>query len=98
MDYQEFKKQLIEEVRTFYHNDAEVSTKETLKLGGRKLDGIHVTLKDSNRRIRPVVYINDLYDAFENGEKNMDGCVSIVVDSLSEEERDFRRYYGDMRV
>ncbi|MCR5604835.1 MAG: DUF5688 family protein, partial [Lachnospiraceae bacterium] len=80
MSYAEFKEALMAELEDFYSHDARIFFKEVLKTNGVKLDGINIIF-DQEDRVNPVIYVNDLYEKYSNGEMTFDEVVGHIVDT-----------------
>ena len=78
MSYDEFKDALLAELKDFYNSDANIYFKEVLKTNGVKLDGLSI-IYDTEDRINPVIYINDLYDRYADGELTFEEVVGEII-------------------
>ena len=78
MCYEEFKDNLLAELRDFYGNDAKVELKTVTKNNGVKLHGIQIELRE-DERICPVIYINQMYEDFEAGDIDMIGIIDKII-------------------
>ena len=78
MCYEEFKDNLLAELRDFYGSDAKVELKTVTKNNGVKFDGIQIELRE-DERICPVIYINQMYEDFEAGDIDMIGIIDKII-------------------
>ena len=78
MCYEEFKDNLLAELRDFYGNDAKVELKTVTKNNGVKFHGIQIELRE-DERICPVIYINQMYEDFEAGDIDMIGIIDKII-------------------
>ena len=79
MSYDEFKDALLAELQDFYSHDANIYFKEVLKTNGIKLDGLSIVY-DTEERINPVIYINELYNRYADGELTFEEVVGQIID------------------
>ena len=77
MEYEKFKENLCEGIKNFYGDEVEIVFEQVLKNNGQYYDGIRIAYKDSGK-IVPVIYIDEIYDKFLNGELSMKKCVLKV--------------------
>lgn len=75
MEFEEFKKKIVEGLQEIYGDDAEIETDVALKNNGSKYNGISIIMKDSGCRATPIVEIDSVYEAFESGRKDIGDCV-----------------------
>ena len=80
MSYAEFKEALMAELEDFYNRDAKIFFKEVLKTNGVKLDGLNIVF-DQDVRVNPVIYVNDLFEEYSNGEMTFDEVVGRIVET-----------------
>lgn len=76
MNYLQYKEEVIEQLKSFYDIDAEVSISEVIKNNGLILDGVNIKLFDDNTNIVPVIYLNSFY---ENG-VSVENCVGRIIE------------------
>ena len=82
MSYEEFKKKIIDELITFYEDDAQVIVAHVTKNNGIELEGVSIRHKDSEQEAIPLVYLNYLYDTYQKKEFDIDTCVGMIVDMI----------------
>ena len=80
MSYAEFKEALMAGLEDFYSHDARIFFKEVLKTNGVKLDGLNIIF-DQEDRVNPVIYVNDLYEKYTDGELTFNEVVGHIVDT-----------------
>lgn len=79
MKYEEFKTNLIEELKDFYGADATVELTTATKNNGIKLDGIIIRLGEAN--VSPIIYLQQYYEEFmENENIRIDEIVGRIVE------------------
>lgn len=78
MDYKEFREILLEELRRFYGDSAEVETTNVPKNNGGHYDGIQVKVKGDSSRVAPVLSIEGFYNRFTKNGMDMEDCVQAV--------------------
>ena len=77
MEFEEFKKQIVEGLREIYGDGTQIETGVALKNNGSKYNGINIFLQDSGSRISPVIDLDILYRSFEKGIMSMEDCIRI---------------------
>ena len=79
MKYEEFKTNLIEELKDFYGADATVELTTATKNNGIHLDGIIIRLGETN--VAPIIYLQQYYEEFmENENSSIDEIVGRIVE------------------
>lgn len=80
MEYGEFKDALIERLKDFYSSDAEIIVKEVLKTNGVRLEGLSI-VHNTEEKVYPVIYLEDIYKNYADGDMNFDDVVGMVIDT-----------------
>ena len=103
MRFDKFEKKIIKGLRKIYGGNAEIGTGVVMKNNGSKYNGVHIMMKDSECRTAPVVDLDSIYEAFERGKKNLEGCILDVyhqrealkspegIEQLAEKSKDWER-------
>lgn len=82
MDYNTFKKNIMNAVTDFYGKDADVRIKEVLKNNGKRYDGIYI-MHDTDfgqKEVVPVIYLDMLYEKYVSGDLEMEECIGTIID------------------
>lgn len=75
----EFLNKVVEELKEYYGNDAEVSTQEVLKTNDVKYVGIVIRYNDSrDNNFSPVIYIDPYYKDYREGEE-----INFVIENIT---------------
>ena len=77
MEYENFKENLLAGIKNFYGDGAEIKFERVLKNNGQYYDGVRIAYKDSEK-IVPVIYFDEIYDGYLNGDLSMKKCVLKV--------------------
>lgn len=80
MNYQEFKDNIAMQIKDYLpqqYQDATVEIQTTIKNNNRKLDGLLIRLPEEN--LSPTIYLNDLYEDYEDGRTMED-----ILDQIAE--------------
>ncbi len=77
MEYENFKENLLAGIKNFYGDGAEVKFERVLKNNGQYYDGVRIAYKDSEK-IVPVIYIDEIYHGYLDGDLSMKKCVLKV--------------------
>lgn len=96
MDYKEFKNSLIKELTDKYLEKAQITINEVTKNNGLVLDGIHIVFKDDDSKIVPVIYLNQFYDAYSNGNLSIDEITDQIVSMREKAVVDAPKEYIDL--
>lgn len=84
MEFEEFKKQIIEGLRDIYGDDTEIETGVAFRNNGSKYNGISIRVKNAEYRTVPVIDLDRLHRLFENGMMKIEDCVwDIFHDSTN---------------
>ena len=84
MEFEEFKKQIIEGLRDIYGDDTEIETGVAFRNNGSKYNGISIRVKNAEYRTVPVIDLDRLHRLFENGMMKVEDCVwDIFHDSTN---------------
>ena len=75
MEFDEFKKRIVEGLQEIYGDDAQIETGVALRNNGSKYNGIRIFLKSSGSRVSPTLDLDKLYKLFEDGTLNIGDCV-----------------------
>ena len=75
MEFEEFKKQIVEGLREIYGDSTQIETGVALRNNGSKYNGINIFPKGSGRRTSPVIDLDRLYKSFEDGRMRIGDCV-----------------------
>lgn len=82
MDYETFKKELAEELREFYGQDAKVDICAVRKNNGKQYDGVQIILKDGKNTgavsVTPVISLEGLYELYGGGDMTLEECAKAV--------------------
>ena len=79
MKYEEFKTNLIEELKDFYGADATVELTTATKNNGIHLDGIIIRIGETN--VAPIIYLQQYYEEYmENENISIDEIVGRIVE------------------
>ncbi len=82
MTYEKFKEALLNALKDFYGDDAEVLFQDVVKVNDVHLDGINIIHKDKNSCVNPVIYANSFYERYTEGEMTMDDIVGRIIDTM----------------
>ncbi len=80
MSYDEFKKTVMEKLREFYGDDAEITVETVKKLNGTGYEGISVRKDNQKKSAVPMIAIDDFYREYSNGEIELDDCIGKIID------------------
>lgn len=80
MDYKEFKENLLEELRRFYGDSAEVDVTDVQKNNGVRYDGIQIRIKGNSSKVNPVIRVEEIYSRFAEDDLDMEGCIQAVAE------------------
>ena len=78
MEFEEFKKQIVEGLQEIYGDGTQIETSMVIKNNGSKYNGLYIFLDDADRKSTPVVNLDNVHDAFKSGRKDMEECVQEV--------------------
>lgn len=82
MDYKEFKEKLLEELRRFYGDSAEVELTDVRKNNGVRYDGIQINMIGDRSRVTPVIRVEDFYSRFTGDGMDIEDCIQAVSEIL----------------
>ena len=77
MEYENFKESLLAGIKNFYGDEVEIKFERVLKNNGQYYNGVRIAYKDFEK-IVPVIYIDEIYDEYLNGDLSMKKCVLKV--------------------
>lgn len=75
--YEDFKVEVIKEVKQVYGDNVEVSVERVWKNNGRSYDGMKI-VKEKSEKICPMVDINAIYDKYMNEGLTLQQCVKHI--------------------
>ena len=78
MEFEEFKGKITEGLQKIYGDNAELDTGVIIKNNGSKYNGIRIELKDLECRTDPIIELDSIYAAFENGKRSLEDCVRDI--------------------
>lgn len=78
MEFNEFKANVVEELREFYGIDAEVEVTTAVKNNGVRLEGIIIRIGEAN--VSPVIYLEQFYKEFIESDVSIDEIVGRIVE------------------
>ena len=84
MTFDEFKQEIVDRIKDFLpveYQNAEVSIQDVIKNNDTHLSGLTIRKEDTG--ITPTLYIEDYYQALENGEHSMNGILSRMADTYA---------------
>lgn len=81
MEFEEFKKQIVEGLQEIYGDGTQIETGVALRNNGSKYNGINIFPKGSGRRTSPVIDLDRLYKSFEDGRMRIGDCVWDIYNS-----------------
>lgn len=85
MTFDEFKQEVVDKIKDFLpveYQNAEVEIKDVIKNNDTHLSGLTIHKEDTG--ISPTLYLEDFYNAVENGEHSMNGVLSRMSDMYVE--------------
>lgn len=102
MKYQEFTEEILKRLKEYYGSEAEVSIKSKNCSNNGHRDALSILFLRTDERICPLIYLDALYEAFCNGQndieeankadeenlQSIDDCVEMVIRMRSEFEPD----------
>ena len=78
MEFEDFKKKIVEGLSDIYGDSAGIETSMVIKNNGSKYNGLYIFLDDADCKSTPVVNLDNVYDAFKSGRKDMEECVQEI--------------------
>ncbi len=78
MIYEEFKENILEKIRDFYGESADVDTIKINKNNGLSYEGIRILHRGAEHKIFPLIRLDALYEAYSSSEMDMEECVKKV--------------------
>ncbi len=84
MNYEEFKKVLLEELQKIYQGIADVTICEVIKNNGTGYDGLHVIFKDAPHQTNPIIEVKGYYEDYCGEKKNIQECVSEILNTIKQ--------------
>ena len=85
MTFDEFKQEVVEKIKDFLpveYQNAEVSIQDVIKNNDTHLSGLTIRKEDTG--ISPTLYLNDYFEAMENGEHSMNGILTRIADTYAQ--------------
>lgn len=85
MTFDEFKKEVTERIKDFLpleYQDAKVEIKDVIKNNDTHLSGL--TIHRDDEGISPTLYLENYYDALQNGEHSLNGILSRMAETYNE--------------
>lgn len=79
MEFEEFKKKIVEGLRDIYGDRVEIDTGVVIKNNGNKYNGICIRPKNAECRTAPVIELDSLYSSLENGTMKIEDCVWEIL-------------------
>ncbi len=85
MDYREFREKILEELKDFYGNDAYVKIQRIRKNNGVQKYGVVIQFTNNEPdSIVPIVYLEELYDYYNNGSMDTEECIGEIINNSEE--------------
>ena len=81
MSYEEFKENLLTELRSFYGNSAVITVEKIWKNNSSHLEGIQIRRMDRISNAAPVIRLDNLYREYQRG-MELEECVKIISDKV----------------
>ena len=78
MEFEEFKKKIVEGLLDIYGDSAGIETRMVIKNNGSKYNGLYIFLDDRDCKSTPVVNLDNVYDDFESGRMDIEECIQEV--------------------
>lgn len=78
MKFEEFKENVVARLQEIYGASTRIETSMVIKNNGRKYNGLYIFLDDRDSTSTPVLNLDDVYDAFEDGRMDMEECIQNV--------------------
>lgn len=95
MKYSEFKDKVTDLLQKHYGDKAEVKISECIKNNDTQLDGVSVIRKGSGNVVSPVVYLNDIYEKYEDGQfKDLCDVVRYISDQIQNHVKEGKSFAG----
>ena len=88
MSYKEFVDYILRELRDFYGNDAEVSVNTVLCNNNGFREALHIRYIGEDNEICPSIYLDSLYEEYEEGTHDLEYYVDTVVQMRKDYEPD----------
>ena len=88
MKYQEFVDNILRELSSFYGDDATVSINTVVCNNNETRDALHIRFTADNGVICPSIYLDSLYEEYEEGTHDIDYYVDAVVQMRKDYEPD----------
>ncbi len=88
MKYQEFVDSILRKLRSFYGDDATVSINTVVCNNNETRDALHIRFTADNGVICPSIYLDSLYEEYEEGTHDIDYYVDAVVQMRKDYEPD----------
>ena len=79
MSYEEFKAAVLEILKDFYENDAEIHIIDVEKNNRVKLHGLWIKDKEAESGMAPLVYLQNIYKLYQDG-LPLEDCVGEIID------------------
>lgn len=79
MKYEEFKAKILEELRGFYGEKADVELEEALMNNGKRKGAVQIRIGGEESSTVPFIYLGDFFRMYDAGEMDMEGCIKGIV-------------------
>lgn len=90
MIYEEFKENILEKIRDFYGESADVDAIKINKNNGLSYEGIRILHRGAEHKIFSLIRLDAIYEAYSSSEMDMEECVKKVC-SESEANREWNQ-------
>ncbi len=95
MKYSEFKDKVTELLQKHYGDKAEVKISECIKNNDTQLDGVSVIRKGSGNIVSPVVYLNEIFERYQDGQfKDLCDVARHITDLISKHVKEGKSFAG----
>lgn len=78
MGFEEFKEKIVDGLSEIYGDSAGIETGMVIKNNGSKYNGLYIFVDDTDCKSTPILNLDNVYEAFESGRMDMEGCVKEV--------------------
>lgn len=79
MEFCKFKEMVKEELQDFYGKDATVSIESVLINNRERKECVNIIYHESGKNICPFIYLEGLYQDFNNGDKSFEQCIRTII-------------------
>lgn len=96
VEYEEFKKEVLERLIEMYGSNAQIRIERILKNNGKHYDGIQIRVDGIRGRVCPVVPLEWFYEVYCDGGMNIAGCVRTIhkISETGREEKEVLELAG----